>query len=226
MKLYLYDIDYNNEIDFEDGSVLSVECESKEYFSQLVMNCKGLKDNNLAVFDGAEQVFFEKEAIVIIDFFSLQSVEKPLLTKMYKLLEKVNGNDEYVVEKLRIIVNTFEKISTYVTDSFNVDLEINPSTNLSEYLKFFDLNFNGENKDVFQNLLNFIDLLSILKVYKILVLVNTKSFFNNLQVDEIIKHCVYGNQKTILLDNVYTREKLNNEIKILIDSDFYDIILK
>ncbi len=226
MKLYLYDIDYNNEIDFEDGNVLSVECESGEYFSQLVMNCKGINQDNLAVYDKEERIFFEKDAIVLIDYFAMQSHEKTLLTKLYKLLEQVNRDEEYVIERLRTIVKAFEEIANYSVDLYNVDLEINPSNNLADYYKFFDLNFCRETKDVCQNLIDFIDLLSMLKVYKILVLVNVKSFFSYNQVEEIIKRCAYSNQKTLLIDNVYTKDKHNNEIKLLIDRDFYDIMLK
>ena len=226
MKLYLYDIDYNNEVVFEDGNVLSVECESGDYFSKLVMNCKGINQGNLAVYDGENEISFEKDAIVIIDFFTLQSHEKTLLTKLYKLLEQLNRDEEFVIERLRTIVKAFKEIADYSVDSYNADLEINPSTNLTDYYKFFDLSFCRETKDVCQNLIDFIDLLSMLKVYKLLVLVNVKSFFNQNQVEEIIKRCAYSNQKTLLIDNVYTKEKCENEAKILIDRDFYDIILK
>ena len=176
MKLYLYDVDYNSEIFFEDGYVLSIECENREYFSQLVKNVKGINDNNLAIFEKDNLVSFEKDAVVIVDYFMLQNYEKSLFTKLYKLMEQINGNDDYVISKLKSIVKEFNDVSRYVVDSYNINLDINPPTNLSEYLKFFDLNFERDVKDVYQNLINFIDLLSILKVCKVLVLINAKSF--------------------------------------------------
>ena len=49
MKLLLYDVDYNTEIIFEDGYVLSIECENAEYFSKLILSFKNSLEGHISI---------------------------------------------------------------------------------------------------------------------------------------------------------------------------------
>ena len=89
MKLMLYDVDYNNQIEFEDGYVLSVECKNKNYFNQLIGGLKGVNDNRISVLEGLEKIDFSKDSLIIMDYFSLPQYEKTILTKFYKTLDYI-----------------------------------------------------------------------------------------------------------------------------------------
>ena len=66
----------------------------------------------------------------------------------------------------------------------------------------------------------------VLKLYKVLVLVNAKSFFSEMQIEEIIKCVTYNNQKTLFIDSTTSKKVHQNEIKLLIDTDYFDILYR
>lgn len=226
MKISLCDVDFNNEIKFEDGYVVSLECESIDYFIKLVNNAKGLNYNAFNIIDGNTNIDLQKDAITVIDYFSLEQQEKTILTKFYKTLDKRFIADIEVVKKLNEIAKVYESLCNYITEDYNVNFEINMPTTISEYVKFADLKVKGGFSVGVEGLLNFINILSILKTHKLLILVNSKSFFNSAQLSEIIKCCVYNNIKTLFIDAKTNKNHYKNEIKLLIDSDYYDILYK
>ena len=226
MKISLYDVDYNNEIEFEDGYVLSLECENTNYFIKLINNAKGLTNDAFKVFDKDKLVDFEKDVLTIVDYYALDQYEKTLLSKFYKSLDKRYLTDSVLVGKLTELEKLFKYIANYVTEDYNASFEINMPTLISDYVKFSDLKISGGFGFGVDGILNFINALSILKTYKLLVLVNAKSFFNEVELAEIIKCCTYNNLKTLFIDVKTSRNHYQNEIKLLIDNDFYDILYK
>ena len=226
MILSLYDVEYNNEIPFEDGYVLSLECESVDYFIKLISDGKGLTSNALKVCCDNVTLDLAKDAITIIDYYSLEQYEKALLTKFYKALDKKFIADATVVDNLTKIANSFESIVNYITEDFNARFEINMPSLISEYAKFCDLKIEGGFSLGVEGFINFINVLSILKTHKLLIFVNAKSFFNYNEMCEIIKCCTYNNIKTLFIDARISNTIYTNEIKLLIDNDFYDIIYR
>ena len=226
MKLLLADVDYNSEIFFEEGFVLSIECESKEYFAKLIENAKGLNLNHFKIVSNEKVVDVEKELLTIIDYYSIESYEKTILTKFYKTLDKTYVSDEEVIIKMKKISEEFSRLAKYVVEDLNADFEINMPTLISDYLKFSGLKMVGGFEFGFEGTLNFINLCSALKLYKVLVLVNAKSFFNDNQMEEIIKCLTYNKQKTLFIDSTISKKIYKNEIKLYIDSDFYDILYR
>ena len=226
MKLMLYDVDFNGEIDFEDGCILSVECESKEYFAKLISTVKGSRQGSIALYDGLEQVSFDNDVLAIIDYYALGMYEKSAMTKLYKNIEKINATDNTLSGIIDKIMTLLSDLAGNATDGMNLNFEINPPESLVEYLKFANLSVEGGFSSGINGVLNFICVVSLLKLYKVLVLVNAKSFFDKQQVQEIIKCCTYNHQKVLFIDNLCEKSHFDNEKKILIDEDFYDMLIK
>ena len=226
MILSLYDVDYNNKIPFEDGYVISLECESVDYFIKLISDVKGGTSNAIKVFCGDDALDLGKDAITIIDYYSLEQYEKTLFSKFYKTLDKKFITDSTVIDSLNQVAKLFENITYYLTEDLNAKFEINMPSLISDYAKFCDLKIEGGFSSGIEGMLNFINVLSILKTHRLLILVNAKSFFNKNEVCEIIKYCTYNNIKTLFIDTKTSANHYDNEIKLLIDNDFYDILYK
>ena len=225
MKLIVHDVDYNNEILFEDGKVISLECQNMRYFSKLVSCCKGESSNGLVVLDGEKALDLSKDGFVLIDYYSLEQYSKTVYTKFYKSLDKIYNNDELVVKCFKDVDSIIQKMLLYVTESYDIKFAATLPTQLSDYLKFSDVKPEGGFTDFFESIINFVSLVSSLKLYEVLIFVNAKCFFDSRQLNEIIKCCAYNRQKTIFLESAFSQTHYENEIKLLIDEDFYDTIL-
>lgn len=226
MNLLVYDVDYNNEISFDDGKIISIECKNNQYFSVLVDACKGNTEKGLAVMDGDDRLDLSKDAITLIDFFSLEHYEKAILGKFYKHVDKLHVNDPDMVSALKEISNAIELMIDKVTDGYDLLFDTKISTTVSEYLKFCELKPKNGFADKFDGIINLISLNAILGIYKIIFFINAKSFFDREKIAEIIKCCNYNGQKAVFIDNLCSSDRFVGETKLLIDDDFYDIIYK
>ena len=226
MKLKLYDVDYNDELIFEDGYVISVECKEKSYFNQLIAGLKGLNDNRIAVFEGDERIDFQKDSIVVIDYFGLSQYEKAVITKLYKQIEKTCGNSPQVIDSLQNVYSALTKITEEISDVYDFTFDMDVPTGISEYLKLISLKpQNGFDYGI-SGICNFISLVATLNLYKLTVFVNAKSFYSLDEINEIIKACVYSGQHVLFIDNSEFEYKNPNEIKLVIDEDYYDVLYK
>ena len=226
MKLILYDVDFNNEIQFQEGYVLSVECESATYFAQLVSALKGNEENRLAFVEKVDAIDLGKHVITLIDYYNLESYEKTLLGKLYKKLEQVYANDITVKTQIEKVQSILTRLVDTLTEGYDCNFETNCTESLAEMLKFAGMKTEGGLGNGIEGVINFISLISTLKLYKVVVFVNAKCFFNKTQLEEIYKVCAYNKQLTLFLDNKITKSKLEHEIKLLIDEDYYDTLLR
>lgn len=226
MKLVLYDVDSCGEYEFEDGYVLSIECMDKNYFNRLIAGLKGFNDNKIAVFKGLERIDFVKDCLIIIDYFSLEQYEKSILTKLYKMLEKTYSNEPSVINSMQDIYTSMANIIRTVSDGTMVDLAFEMPTSLADYFKFATVKPDGSFEYGAIGLSNLLSSIATLNLYKLVVLVNPKSFYSEDDLSEIVKTCVYSDLKVLLLDNVITNSRLQNEIKIVVDEDYFDVTYK
>ncbi len=226
MKLLLPDVDYSNQIQFEDGKIISIECESLKYFKNLVSSIKRSDGENIKFLEQDNLLDCKKDVLTIIDYYSLEQYEKNILTKLYKSLDKIYGQDEIVQKSIYNIAKEIDNIKNEVVDDYNIEFEINVPMQLSEYVKFVSMKpKDGFSEDCFNGIINLITLASSLKLYKIIVFINPKSFFNEAELLEIVKCINYNGQKAVFIDNHYANINLINEKKLLIDEDFYDTII-
>lgn len=226
MKLVLYDVDSCGEYEFEDGYVLSIECVDKNYFNRLITGLKSFNDNKIAVFNGLDRIDFVRDCLVVIDYFSLEQYEKSILTKLYKMLEKTYSNEPSVINNMQEIYSSMANIIRTVSDGTMLDLTFEMPTSLTDYFKFSTVKPDGSFEYGAIGLSNLLSSISTLSLYKLVVLVNSKSFYSEVDLNEVAKTCVYSGLKVLLLDNVITNSRLQNEIKIVVDEDYFDVTYK
>lgn len=224
MKVLIYDVDFNNDILIEDGSFLGVECESTDYFASMIANCKGYCNDHIAILDDkGKELNFEKDVLTIIDFYSLEQITKSALLKLYKQMDSVYNDEEHfgLLEQIEKSVRALlESIDVY-----NMDFDYEVPATLSSYMKLCDVKLKNYSGNVYEDVVDLAALIGTTKMYKVFILVNAKSFFKKDELQEIAKGFIYSKQPLILIDNVVTEEKLEKEKKLVVDSDFYDIML-
>ena len=226
MKLMLYDVDNQTETEFTDGEVLTVACESKRYFSKLVACAKGISEKEMALVEGEKELSFIKDAIVLIDYYDVEAFEKSILTKFYKRLDKKHSGKEETGKILAELRASFVSLLKLLTEDYNLDFDFSIPEAIADYAKFLSLRPRAETADLAQSICGLIEVLSDLQLYSLLILVTPSSFFTEEERAEIAKACAYSHQKTLFLEDTLDKKRMRYEKKILIDEDFYDIMLK
>lgn len=223
MKLLLYDVDFNSEIEWNDGDVLAIECDSPGYFAQLVAQCKGYDEGHIALLCQEQVLPWDKNAVVIVDYYALDTWQKTAFAKFCKQLDaRCRGEDwAPLIDKLEEDVRTL--LQQLDEDDMQWQYEV-PRT-VSAYLKLANAHVANLSGTIDEELRNLCSLMALTNSFAVCVLVNAKSFFTHSQLDEILKVCVYNGQKVLLLDNIRTQQLHFNEKKVVIEEDFYDIML-
>lgn len=224
MKVLLYDVDFNSEVIIEDGFVLGIECESASYFSSLIANLKGYCSEHIAILgDNGKELNLTRDVLTIIDFYSTEQITKAALSKFYKQMDSVYRDEEsfnYVDKVERVISDLLGTI-----DFYNMDFEYDVPSTMSSYMKLCDVRLKNYSGGVYEDLVNLATLIGITKSYKVTTLINAKSMFTENELNEIAKSFIYAKQPLILIDNLLKKEKIEKEKKLVIDADFYDIML-
>ena len=78
----------------------------------------------------------------------------------------------------------------------------------------------------FDNIICLFDLISNFKLYKIIVLVNLKLFFNDEEIVEIYKSALQRNIKLLVIEYSEENYLLEYENKLYIDNEFDEFVLK
>ena len=225
MKLILYDGDNNTEISFLAEEPIILCCENKNYFSKLVACAKGVSEKEFAIFENDEKIYFEKNVLTIIDYYGLENDLKTVVAKWYKALEKKHVGRE---ETEYFFARSGEEIDFFLKEllsGYNASFDYEIPHTVGEYLKLVSLKPHYEQTDIFNGLLNFIEIIADLRLYKVFVMVNMQSFFTQKQAEEIVKKCAYYHQPLLCIEQDYQKDIIVGAKKILIEEDFFDIIL-
>jgi CRISPR type II-A-associated protein Csn2 len=75
------------------------------------------------------------------------------------------------------------------------------------------------------NLLLLIDINSVLKLNKIVIFVNLKQYLTKDELEELYKYSIYNKVNIILIDSQTYGCTINNEQKLIIDSELDEFIV-
>lgn len=223
MKLVLYNME-NSEIEFEDGVALSVECDDRDLFARYVRASKGWAENDLAIVEDLERLDLSTSALTVLDHFGYAGLVKPLLNKFYKSIEKFHAGDEDVLRKLSDINGHISEFVALLVEDCSVETDMASDFSITDILKFADVGPRmGDGP--FRDMLTFLEFVSALRIYKVLILVNAKSYFSFDEIGSVMRTCAHLGQPLLLLDDKTDKRLHENEKKLLIDEELYDMIL-
>lgn len=179
----------------------------------VLLNC----DNRLEV---------SKNILVVSDFYNIDINSNKILKSLHKDIE-MQYNYEYGENNLFInLQNIFNNIEE-VLCSYDFELEYKRELKVSEILKAIGLKFNEYYYDnPFDNIICLFDLVSNFKLYKVVVLVNLKLFFNENEIIEIYKSALQRKINLLVFEFGEESKILKYENKIYIDNDFDEFVIR
>jgi CRISPR type II-A-associated protein Csn2 len=178
------------------------------------------------VFDGEKEESLNKKAYFVSNYFEYNIRSKQILTRVFRLLEdNINLNHELKSQFLNK-TNEMIMILDEALKDINIDFIWEEEISIFEFFKALGLKVNISDTDsIYQKLLSFLDVVSELQLYKLIIFPNIKLFFSEKQLEEIFKYALYRRIKVLCLDSAEHKKLYSNEIKIIVD-EFYDIDIK
>lgn len=224
-------VHFENLIEFDERYINIVQIADKELFKKSVYlinkYSKNIEEGNeIVLLNNDNRLEISKNILVVNDFYNIDINSNKILKSLYNDME-MQYNYEYGEDNLLInLENIFKNIGEILC-FYDFELEYKRELKVSEILKAIGLKFNEYHYDnPFDNIICLFDLISNFKLYKIIVLVNLKSFFNDEEIVEIYKSALQRNIKLLVIEYGEENYLLGYENKLYIDNEFDEFVFK
>lgn len=225
MILKLYNCD-NTDIDLSDNVVV-LEIERATVFKNVLLDFLSptFPAREAAILDTGE-LLKASDMFCIVDFIGFDINSRTLLSKIYKYIEK----DLFCDIERKIAIDS--KIHNLANDilrvlyDIDIDFDISGEIDFKDILSAFHLSPLADKDSILDKLLQYVNIVAELKLYKVLVLVHAKSYLMADELAQLYKQCLYKKVSLVLLESHHQENLLENEQKVFIDSEYCDIIIK
>lgn len=161
-----------------------------------------------------------KEVLMVLDVFNIDYNSKKILSKIYELIEeKIVMNQDLEID------NKIFELRNYIVEEINelpFEFIMKDEIKIMDILKMYSLKIDSDNYNKLTEKIEFlIDIISTLKIAKILIIPNMKLFLTDEEVVEVYKYSLYNNVNLLIIER-NDRKKLKYEKKLVIDENFYD----
>lgn len=227
MKIQFYNFDHDL---FPSPDYITVlEIENKKLFGNIVQSFysrivgkEALEEIFLS--EGDENLRFDRNAIYISDPLQINFHDKKIQTF---LCEKFNNIYCLDHEKQIQVENQYCKlieIIRQILDEVDIEIDYSYQLDLNKLLKLIDIRISEDDTSTpLEKLTSFLEILSNLKLYNLVVFCNLKSYFAEEDLAELYKLILYLKIPVILLESTL-KPILKGERKLIIDMDFDEFL--
>ncbi len=213
----------NKAIEFEEGYVNCLVIENQKLFSSLIEDIYNQIEGNegFSVLSlNYTPVDMSKYAELITTFIPFDMNRKTLLNKILSALEKT-ALDEGNYYKTTMLLSNIESYISDLTYELPCQIDCNRMT-VSSLLKFAGIHISGEVGNSIENIVDYMELVREFEKDKLFIFVNMRSYFENQAMAEFFKTVIFHKYKVLLIDG-FEHQKLDNEKRVIIDSDLCEI---
>ena len=220
---------FESDIVISDEYVRVLEIEDKELFANIVQSIHCLCYNEegkeyIVLADEDKEISFQKDVCLIIDILNINFNERKILNNLHA---QINSSMEFEVKHeldrhMDICLNTINDLLIEFPFEFTYKSDIGAE----DLLKIFNFKLLTEKQSFMEKILYYIDLMSLLNPYKLIVFCNMKAFFSTSQMQEIYKYIIYNKLYVLLLEGTLSDSPLDLERKNRIDEEFEDYEMK
>lgn len=190
---------------FETGKAVEWIIESPASFSKYIRDLYEIMQDNEGKFtlsDEDEIIDFQKYAELIIDPFLLDFHNRQIQKKLYAELQNLAVGSEFYLQTQELK----SQIQKYFIDleyASGYDLEIADEIDLPAIFKAVGIQLDGGNEEtLFERIAIYIKIMAELLKKKLVILVNSRSYLNSDQIDQIAELCMYSEVALLLIENV------------------------
>lgn len=219
---------FENKLKIRENEVEIIEILNSKCYSHIIneinQKVNGIEDSNeiFLLDDEENEIKFKENAYMVFDIFNINYNSKTILNKLYSIIDKnIETSGSYE------IYNLYIKMRNLIIQEINelpFEFEMEDNMKIVDLLKLYELRIDTSNYiNVINKIEILIDLISTLKIAKILIIPNLKLFLSNEELVELYKYSLYNNINLISIERNLT-EKLKYEKHFIIDENFNDFI--
>ena len=191
-----------------------------QYLNELSVQING-QNGRFVLSRNDKELNISKSIEIIFSPFLLEINEKKVLSKIYLELQDI-ANDENTYLKTRELVTAIHQYFLDIEQSYSMTLSINDDIDLQSLFKLLGVKIEVDSLSLFEILLQYMKLQTVLLNKKLIILVNTNSYLTETQIQEL---CLFSqhNEINILLYESYQRYFTKKIKTYIIDTDKYEI---
>lgn len=219
--IYLSNARLENTINFDENPIILV-IENKKEFCAFLQELKIQLDSETGGFTLYDEKNKENKLSayceMVVDYLGLSLNDRKIIGALYKKLQNdfaVSGDCSFLAS---VNENVSKLLENIIFDS-DFDLTFDADINISDLFKLYGLKIVEDYENLFEKLINYIDVCIGLKKLKLLMFVNIKSYLTNEELQQLYKHCEYKKIKLLLLENRVPQQTMDEEEIIVIDED-------
>lgn len=214
---------FENEIKLNNESINILQISNPQCFTHIIeiinQKINGIETNEIFLLDEQEKdLNLNKESYLIFDLYNIEYNTKKILNKIYEIISNnIENAQELEIEKLSL------KIRNYIIQEINelpFEFIMKRELSIQEILKLYDLKIDSANyTSILERLEILIDLLATLKIAKILIIPNLKTYLSDKELLELYKYSLYNNINLLIIERE-NKKKLTYENILVIDEEF------
>lgn len=209
-------------IDFEKTEIYQLVIENANEFykltKEIISQCNG--ENGEWVLSETFPIELNKNALIMYNFYDLscnnKKTENLLKTQILKLANEVD-----FVETLSNINKALIEFNDLIVENIDFNLETKSEYLFEELLKFIKFSF-SEEENLLEKIVSYINVHSKLSKIKLVIFIGLSAYLNEEEIKNLTKDIVYKDLRVLFIESK-ERQKLEDEIKIIIDKDLCEI---
>lgn len=209
-------------IDFEKTEIYQLVIENANEFykltKEIISQCNG--ENGEWVLSETFPIELNKNVLIMYNFYDLscnnKKTENLLKTQILKLANEVD-----FVETLSNINKALIEFNDLIVENIDFNLETKSEYSVEELLKFIKYSF-SEEENLLEKIVSYINVHSKLSKIKLVIFIGLSAYLNEEEIKNLTKDIVYKDLRVLFIESK-ERQKLEDEIKIIIDKDLCEI---
>lgn len=227
MRIVLFSAEI--ELEFSSNEIPVLEVCNDIYLFDIIKELKfpsiDKEIRELIIYENNKELNLNRELFLLIDPFSIELNSRSITTEFYKKIHNIYLAEAEVSSEINSIYRNLTTQLEKLIMELEIDYQIKTDFDTKDLLKALGVEIVASPEDPFSSLLNFINIVSALKIFKILALVNPRCFLKEKELAELYKVSSYKEVPLLVLQNK-SYNRLCNEVKILIDEELFSRIEK
>ncbi|MBR1674755.1 MAG: type II-A CRISPR-associated protein Csn2 [Eubacterium sp.] len=215
----LININYGIDIEFSENETPELVIEHPSIFatvvSSLLNQCNGA-DGDFVLSDNEQIIKLNKSADVLVDYFTLSTNNKKIITKLYSGLEEVA--EQFIEENAEINSRIVSLLDSITTSNGCADIIYNLDFNWSDIFKIYNISFVEDYTGFLDKLSSYIRIVSKYTDIRTLFLINIRAYMTEDDLISLYEIARYCKVSLILVEPRESIER-NGEKRYIIDKD-------
>lgn len=227
MKLNIFP--FENFVNFEESTVNTLQIENKKMFIKVVETIYNKYYNleeseRLSLIKNGKEIDFEKNVILVSDICRFELNERKILNTLYTRMEELikDSIEDYV--EIKNLYDSLTRKIDLLLEEFEIETLYNNEPIFQDLLKMIGLKiYPGDNFSFTEKTFKILDLNRELLGNKLIIFINSKAYFTNEELEEIIKYGNYNKDYILFLESI-GGDKILGETSYIIDNDYCEFI--